>query len=362
MTGRAASSLAGLIDALCRAPWTFGLWALLRRIDAADSGLPPLGQAIRPQQEPLRLGQAAALTFAPREIADAFPPGTAGSRAGNNPALPLVRVYSLGLLGPHGPLPLHVTDMVRERSENHGDATLADFLDLFHHRHLLHMYRAWAQAQAAAGLDRAQDEVFSRYVARLTGHDPLEIRDSVLPSHARLAASAHLSREARSPDALCATVARFFGVPVRMEEFALHWIRIDEADRSHLGLARASSVMGEGAIAGEFVADRQARFRLVLGPLSLRQYLRFTPPGPDLPLLAEWVRAFVGLEFAWELELRVRNDHTPPARLDEAQRLGWSTWLGGAPARDMAGWTMGMVFDPEDCIAAPPRARAGAAA
>ena len=351
-------SVPALIDAVQRTPWKFGLMALLRRVSAADPALPALGSASRPQDEPLRLGQAAALIFAPHEIADASVPGPADERAGNHPALPRVRVYGLGVLGPHGPLPLHITEMVRERSENHGDTTLADFLDLFHHRFLTRLYAAWAQAQAAAGLDRAQDEVFSRYIARLSRHDPLEIRDSVLPSHARLAASAHLARDARSPDGLAATVARFFAVPVRLEEFVLHWIRVDDADRSLLGLARASSVMGEGAIAGECVADRQSSFRLVLGPLTLRQYLRFTPQGQDLALLVEWVRAFVGLEFGWDLELRVRNDQVPPARLDDARELGWSTWLGGAEAAGRAGWTLGMVFEPEAGTVAGVRAAA----
>jgi len=53
----------------------------------------------------------------------------------------------------------------------------------------------------------AGDKTFSRYIARLTGHDPLEIRNSVLPDHARLAASTHLSREARNPDGLAQTLA-----------------------------------------------------------------------------------------------------------------------------------------------------------
>lgn len=357
-------------------PWKFGFFALLRRLAALDAQAPPIGLASRPGQEAFRLGQSAALTFAPREIAEAVLPGDVAQgmqdakgarlpgaghpRSGNNPRLPMVRVYGLGMLGPNGPLPLHYTEMVRERSENHNDTTLADFLDLFHHRYLTHMYRAWAQSQAAAGLDRAHDEVFSRYVARLTGHDPLEIRDAVLPAHARLAASTHLGREARNPDGLAATLARFFAVPVQLQEFVLHWIRIDADDRSHLGRAHASSVMGVGAMAGEVVADRQHKFRLVLGPLGLEQYLRFTPQGRDLPVLVEWVRGFVGHEFVWEVELRVRNDSTPPARLEDTEKLGWSTWLGGAEgasgasagpalraARQAVGYTVGMVFEPE---------------
>lgn len=373
-----ALGLQELLLKLRKAPWKFGFFSLMRRVAAAHAQQPPVGLASRPQQEPFRLGQTAALTFAPREIAEVVLPGEAEAprapgaplpRLGNNPAHPVVRVYGLGLLGPNGPLPLHYTEIVRDRAENQGDTTLADFLDLFHHRYLTHIYRAWAQSQAAAGLDRADDETFSRYVARLTGHDPLEIRDSVLPAHARLAASTHLSREARNPDGLAHTLARFFTVPVQVQEFVMHWIRIDEEDQSHLGKARASSIMGVGAIAGEVVADRQNKFRLVLGPLSLEQYLRFTPQGKDLPLLVEWVRGFVGYEFVWEVELRVRNDNTPPARLEDKEKLGWSTWLGGSEgaalgpgaarsspsaARETSAldYAVGMVFEPEQYVGA----------
>ncbi|WP_295523026.1 type VI secretion system baseplate subunit TssG [uncultured Pseudacidovorax sp.] len=380
-------------------PWKFGFVALMRRLAAAHAHLPPVGRAGRPQQEAFRLGQAAALTFAPREIAEivfseeepgravgvAAPPlqpapETAPETAqvsGPGPERPRIRVYGLGLLGPNGPLPLHFTEMVRERRENHGDTTLQDFLDLFHHRYLTHLYRAWAQAQAAAGLDRADDESFSRYVARLSGHEPGEISDSVLPSHARLAASSHLSHDARHPDGLAGTLSRFFAVPVEVHEFAMHWIRIDVEDQTQLGQARESGALGVGAIAGEVVPDRQNKFRIVIGPLPLDRYLRFTPRGKDLPQLVEWVRAFIGYEFEWEVELRIRSDSAPPARLDDQQRLGWTTWLGRADeSTDVpsasAGpridhYSVGMVFEPEAYmpthmrnVAAPARPAAAA--
>ena len=376
----AAFGLQELLVRLRKAPWNFGFTVLMRRLGALHTAHPRIGLASRPQQEAFRLGQTAALTFAPREIAEAVLPGetvpspgtgSPPARHGNNPRVPTVRLFGLGLLGPNGPLPLHYTELVRDRTENHHDSTLADFLDIFHHRYLTHMYRAWAQSQAAAGLDRKDDETFSRYIARLTGHDPLEIQDSMLPSHARLAASTHLSREARNPDGLAATLARFFAVPVQLQEFVMHWICIDDEDQSHLGKARTSSVMGVGAIAGEVVPDRQNKFRLVLGPLHLDQYLRFTPQGKDLPLLVEWVRGFVGYEFVWEVELRVRNDSAPPARLDDKEKLGWSTWLGGSqsaglgvdarrPAANARDYAVGMVFEPEEYMGARYRASAAA--
>lgn len=360
------NSLHSMAQRLRAAPWTFGFFPLLRRLAAARPRQPVVGKASRPQQETFRLGQAAALTFAPREIADVTLPGegfgsTSGgvtSAARRHSAHLLVRLYGLGLLGPNGPLPLHYTEIVRERAENYGDTTLGDFLDIFHHRYLTHLYRAWAQGQATAGLDRPEDESFSRYVARLTGHEPSEIGDSVLPLHARLAATSHLSRESRNPDGLASTLSRFFAVPVKIEEFVLHWIRLAQEDESRLGVPRDSSFMGVGALAGEMVADRQNKFRIVLGPLNLQQYLRFTPRGEDLRVLVEWVRGFIGYEFLWEVELRLRNDNTPRARLDDGERLGWSTWLGGAGDEDSdakrhmhesdgLGYSIGMVFEPE---------------
>lgn len=337
-------------------PWHFGFLPLLRRLFAGQPGAVLIGQARRPQQEAFRLGQVADLAFAPREIAevvlpedDASPGPTTQPLRGNQPALPLIRLFGLGLLGPQGPLPLHYTEWVRERSHQHRDGTLANFLDLFHHRYLTQFYRAWSQAQAAAGLDRADDERFSAYIARLTGHDPLEIRDSVLPSHARLSAAAHLAPDTRHADGLVQTLRHFFNVPVQLREFMLHWIAIDPADRCQLARAHPSSMLGQGAMLGARVADRQSRFRLVLGPLPLDRYLRFTPEGVDLPLLVAWVRAFVGHEFFWDLELQLRADSVPPTRLlgclQPGPRLGWSTWLA-APGSNEPHAT-GMVFEPE---------------
>lgn len=319
------------------APWKLSFLGLLRRLSARHTELPPVGWGSRPCDEPFRAGQQAALTFAPREIAQLRPlPG--GLK---------VQLFGLGMLGPNGALPLHLTEIVRERSEVHRDSTTADFLDLFHHRAFTQFYRAWAGSQAAAGLDRSEDEVFSRYVGWLAGNEGREITGSHLPPHARLAASAHLVREARNPDGLVDTLSHFFGVPVMIEEYVRHWIAIDPAEHSRLGHPGTPSMMGQGAVLGEMIPDRQHKFRLLLGPLGLQQYLDFTPNGRDMPALVDWVRAFVGFEFVWEVALQVVPDSVPPAILGAQERLGWSTWLGD-PDRSRA--ITGMVFEPEQYV------------
>ncbi|MDR1996507.1 type VI secretion system baseplate subunit TssG [Azonexus sp.] len=316
-------------------PWDYEFFSLMRWISARDQAAPPVGEAMRPQQESFRLGQKPALTFAPREVAELVE--TDGRLQ--------VRLFGLGLLGPNGPMPLQFTDFVRDRAEAHLDTTLANFLDIFHHRYLATLYRAWAIGQAAAGLDRSSDERFSVYVDSLGGGDA--DHPSPVPSHARLAAAAHLVREARNPEGIAATLSHFFGVPVTLEEFVPHWIDIDPGDLSYLGRPGPAAMLGEGAFAGEKILDRQHHFRLVIGPLSLEQYLTFTPTGQNLPLLIEWVRAFVGLEFAWEAELRIAPQAAPAARIGGNERLGWSTWLGDTAA-DVP--TTGMIFQPEETM------------
>ncbi len=46
----------------------------------------------------------------------------------------------------------------------------------------------------------------------------------------------------------------------------------------------------------------QYKFRLIIGPLTLEDYLRFLPGGNNLPVLTELVRTFIGFEYCWEIE------------------------------------------------------------
>lgn len=321
-------------------PWMQGFTTLLRAIAAAHDELPGIGEAQRPQAEAFRLGQLASLIFAPREV------GEVTWQKG----LPLIRLLGLGMLGPNGPLPIHFTEIIRERSEAKRDPTLARFLDLFHHRALSHLYRAWAISQSAAGLDRPDDERFTRYIARLSGDEVDEVADSPLPRHARWASSAHRVRQSRDPAGLAATLAHYFGVKVEVREFQRHWIEIEPQDTCRLGTPRPSSMLGEGALAGEVVPDCQHKFTLCIGPLTLRQYLRFTPQGhasgSDVRALVEWVRAFVGYEYIWEVELLIARDEAPASQMGGDERLGWSSWMGQADSEAISG----MVFEPENYL------------
>ncbi|WGS45873.1 type VI secretion system baseplate subunit TssG [Burkholderia sp. JSH-S8] len=318
-------------------PWRAGFLSLLRAIAARDPGAPRPGTASLPREESFRIGQQPSLAFAPREIA------ALTTRDGHLD----VRLFGLGVWGPQGPLPLHATELAYSRIESHQDRTIVAFTDLFHHRALSLFYRAWASCQATASLDRPDDERFSFYIASLIGIDPDEVADSPFPSHSRLSASSHLVREARNPDGLAGALSHYFGVPMAVEEFVPHWIALADTEQTRLGTPSVATVMGEGALLGEMIPDRQYKFRLVVGPLDLDQYLRLTPNGEDLSVLVEGVRAFVGHEYDWEIKLLMKPRTAPPACTNDEQRLGYSTWLGESLDDEPI---IGMVFEPEQHV------------
>src|SRR4030095_15336659 len=107
--------------------------------------------------------QEPSLAFAPASISRFEPAGAH--------APPRLRQQFFGYLGPNGPLPVHLSDFIRERTINHGDPTWLAFLDTFSHRFALHFYLARAQGGPAgvAGRDRPQEDVFRRQVGALVG-------------------------------------------------------------------------------------------------------------------------------------------------------------------------------------------------
>lgn len=310
-----------LFRALEAAPHRYDFYQALRRIECVFSDQPRLGQALRPTDEPVRLAQEPALSFAPSTLS-AFRPPAAGQPA-------RLEVRFLGLLGPNGPLPLHLTEYARERLLHSGDATFSRFLDLFNHRFLSLFYRAWAQAQPTVSLDRPCDDRFSAYVGALfgLGTPRLRNRDHV-PDFAKLFYAGLLARQVRNRDGLVALLSGYFRVPVQVEPFIGHWMTLPEGDRTRLGARDAGVVLGRGAVLGARVWDRQHKFRIRLGPLSLKQYESFLPGGSAILALVSWVRQYLCFELEWDACLVLAQAQIPQLRLGRYGRLGWTSWLG----------------------------------
>lgn len=327
-TSAAAPRRADPLAEIAAAPHLHDFFHALRRLEAAHPEKPRLGTARRPADEPVRLGQAADLSFAASSISSV----QLNSRLGK----PRIEVRFLGLFGPNGPLPLHLTAYARERMIHKGDETFARFADLFHHRLLLLFYRAWAQAQPTVSHDRPREDRFADYVGSLLGVGGAEWRGrDAAPDHARLAFAGLLSRQVRHADGLANLLGAFLGRPVRVEHFVGRWMALPQAERTRIGRAGArgrqpTARLGSSAVLGGAVFDRQHHFRIHIGALALPEFESLLPVGAALPAVQALVRQYAGVEFGWDLRLELAEGQRPACRPGRSGRLGWTTWLGRA--------------------------------
>lgn len=328
----ASEALQQLLADLESRPWVYDFYALMRRIDALRPHAPVLGKGLRPSQELLRLGQVPELDFAPAALA----------RFKREGLVPRLGVRFFGLLGPHGPMPLHLTEYVRERLHQRNDPTAAHFLDIFHHRMLSLFYRAWAEAQPVVQQDRPQADRYASWLGATFGLNPRRAVADAVPEHAKLFQAGLIASRSRHPEALTKVLRQYFRVPVQLEPHVGHWLQLDKADRSRLGFARnrtersqvPHAELGRSANAGHKVWDRQYRFRLRLGPLTMQQYQDFLPGGSAWQPLCDWVKLLAGQDLGWDTQLVLAQREVPEPRLDRRLRLGLTSWIGSGGRRD----------------------------
>jgi type VI secretion system protein ImpH len=288
----------------------------MRRIECHFPNKPRWGTALRPADEPIRLGQEPSMSFAPSSLSGFVVEGSAPPR---------MEVRFFGMLGPNGPLPLHLTEYARHRLLHVGDATFARFLDVIHHRFLALFYRSWAQAQPTVNLDRRNDDRFSTYVGALVGHGMPSLRQrDAIPDNAKLFNAGVLGRQVRNADGLGSILTEFFKLPVRVEQYVGHWMALPVSEQSQL----RNSQLGRTAVVGKRVWDRQGKFRLHIGPMTQKQFEDFLPTGKALPALRDWVRLYTNGELFWDARLILKREELPDSKLGKTGRLGWTGWLG----------------------------------
>lgn len=316
----------GWLQRMSAEPHRYDFYQALRHIESAHPHLPRLGEGLRPGDEPLRLAQSPDMTFAPAALR---------SVTVNAFGLPRIEQRVFGLLGPNGPLPSHLSELVRERATHHADHGLQRFLDTVSHRFGLLFYRAWAQAQPALGLDRPDDQSLARRLGALSGigSEALLRRDAA-GDRAKLHFTGRLARHVRDADGLLSWCRTEFDAPVAVEQWCGHWMPLAREERTRigtlgsLGAGDVGRQLGRGAVLGAAVWDVQHKFRIVIGPLRESRYHAFLPGGTDLARLQAMVRQWVGLEFEWDLQLILARQDVPRLRLGRSGELGRSGWLG----------------------------------
>lgn len=316
-----SSDAVNVLNELERDPHSFDFHVALRRLECAFRDRPRFGTAVRPSEEPVRIGQEPSMAFAPAELA-AF-----NQRSDGGPAR--LSVAFMGLFGPNGALPTHLTEFARDRLRNAGDATFARFADIFHHRIFLLFHRAWSSTQPAAEHDRPEQDRFRRYIGSITGFGAKSVAEA-LPRDVPFYYAGLFATANRSAEGLANLLSDYFDMPIRIEEFVHEWGDLPESSRFRLGGSAETSALGRTSVVGARVLLCQQGFRVVMGPLERDAFRRLLPGGAALERLAALVRAYAGEEFTWDVRLVLAEDATEPLRLGRNGRLGWNSRLGAA--------------------------------
>lgn len=331
-----------LVEQFRKTPYAFDFFRAVRMLEALDPSSARIGTSHHPREDPIRFGQNPSLAFAPSTI-EAF-----RAREGMLPAKMFVRF--LGLFGPNGPLPQHLTEYAYEQQLHAKNPAFVEFCDIFHHRLLSLFYRAWAVNQKAVDFDRAgvglkrdltpsedwSGPRFALYIGSLfgLGMESLRERDEIT-DWAKLFYSGRLVSQTRNAEGLGAIVQDYFGIPAQVYSFFGQWLELPPASVCKLGDSPASGSLGTTAIVGSRFWDCQLKFRLRLGPMSHSDLQRMLPIGNSFRKLKCWVMNYAADEFFWDVQLILKAAEVPQTCLGQAGLLGWTSWLKSKPfARD----------------------------
>lgn len=332
MASENRASTQSLIADLEQAADRFDFFAAVRLIEAINQDKPRFGTSIKVNDDAVRFSQDPELQFSASALAHYH---------SDTESMPRLSVNFFGLFGPNGALPLHLTEYARERLRRHHDPTIARFADIFHHRMISLFYRAWANARPTVAYDRPESDRFGFYVGALQGigGSAFHHRDA-LTDRAKLFYSGHFAVQTKHPEGLRAIISDILATHVRIEEFVGEWMDIQIQDQTRLGFSPSIATLGESALLGASVWGCQHKFRVILGPMTLKQYISLLPGADTLSQLVSIIRNYIGDELVWDANLVLKKDEVPEElvlgenrefagkHMNGHAQLGWSMWLG----------------------------------
>jgi type VI secretion system protein ImpH len=328
-----------LIAELAEKPYAFDFYTAVRLLQSRFQDQPRIGHSRSLKDDPIRFAQSPALDFAPSTLE--------AMRRKDPSRAPVIYSRHFGMFGPHGPLPLCLTEYARDRILHHRDPTFTAFCNLFHHRMASFFFRAWADAQKVVDLDRPDDQHWAKFVGSLIGlgMDSLLERDHV-PDRAKLYFAGRLVQQNRNSEGLEAIIQDFFGVPAKVLTFIGRWLKLPVGSTCKLGESRTTGALGTTVIVGSRFWTCQMHFRVRMGPMHFTEYERLLPTGSSFRRLCDWVRHYAGEEFSWDVTLVLAKDEVPAIQMGKAGRLGWTTWLKTKPFEKDA---EDLVLSPDAC-------------
>lgn len=243
----------------------------------------------------------------------------------------------MGLLGGQGTLPLVYTEQLAWREVHHKDGAARAFMDVFSNRAVTLFYQAWKKHRLHVQFESDRRQRFLPLAMALSGMGQRGLRERFTPQEhgvndeALAYYAGTLQQRTLSAHQLRQVLQDYLGVPVRMEQFVGRWYTIPEQGRTLLGLA-GPGVLGQSAMLGDRVWQRDLCVRIHLGPLNHEQFRRYLPGAPGAAALKALLTLLSGVSLEWEINLQLRRADVCGSTLDSTRpatqaRLGWDTFL-----------------------------------
>jgi type VI secretion system protein ImpH len=138
-----------------------------------------------------------------------------------------------------------------------------------------------------------------------------------------------ISQKPHSANALENVLSDYFGVGAKIEQFFGQWLKLEPQDCTYLG--EKNNVLGISAIAGTSVWSQQTKFRVVLGPLTFKQFQSLLPSGTAYKEAESLVRFMMGSELDFDIKLLLSSRQVPgtvlTTRAVRRPMLGWTSYL-----------------------------------
>jgi type VI secretion system protein ImpH len=324
-----------LIERLKAEPYRFDNRQAIRVLELNARGTIPVGLRSDPSDEAVAFRGSLSTAFPASDIDRIeMAPQSSNGRS-------IVTVNFLGLGGAFGPLPAGFTELVARRARQ-GDTASRDFLDIFNHRLVSLMMRAWRLFRVTLQ-DRAPEETsFAFYLFALLGlategtriglgrqaHNRLDGLDRSL-----LGLTGLLNQRPLSLHAVERTLTVHFALPARAIPLQGVWLHLEPEQRTAIGCSGRNQALGTGAVLGARVWDQEAGILIALGPMGFCEALAFLPDGIGFGEMRTLLGFVLGGAFDLRLQLTIRPQDMPPSMLEKTgfMRLGWTTWLTSRP-------------------------------
>ena len=332
--------VAPFVRALLASAPRMNIFQLCRLLEAQAPEVPGFGSRDTPDHELVRFRPRPRVGFPGSEVA-----GVEFDEERPD-APPSVRTTFLGLYGVNAAMPSHLIDDIVLRREGHEKAMA--FLDIFNHRVVTLLYRAWLKYHYPVSFRAGGTDAISTYLLCLAG---LGIggaaqKSGLAPSRL-LALVGLLTQRTRTAEGLAGVVRHLLdGARVAVREFYPGWTPVGTPQRltadapRQFGGADSRSGLGDGHVLGSRVLDHSQAVHVTIEPGDAAQTHALLPGEPLHDDLMRLVAVYLGQKADAVLCMKLPASNAPQLALSAGPapagvhrpRLAWTALI--TPAAD----------------------------